>query len=363
MKPYLYIRGLRHADHTVFCVQDGQKYYYDQQFGVKCAYSSGQQVKRSILTSVMENLNEREAPITFNYTLSTEKDKISDKTALGNGEPWSPCDPTFTDQLLGGWMRASSSSTTVKRRSPLSISAMRPLHPLLGGMEKENATFDRSSNPNQHPVRVRDSKGNELSDDEIQSFLSANAGRTLNRRNWIPDLARTTGLFVYDVAIDMRTLFSVSLNTHEPEIDAAMTQKLRDNGWVESENIFGPCLVCPQERREKIIGEMAHGLLNWRITSNQARTFSPMETLAIAISDNANRVAGAIRAQIDDEQEQRKAAIPIIEQLAGADLYLALPVGGYVRGMTGSADAIEKAEEHLRKHLLAFDYEHQVVPA
>lgn len=361
MKPYLYIRGLRHADHTVFCVQDGQKYYYDNQFGVRCAYSSGQQVKRSIINTIMENMNEQEAPITFNYTLSTEKNKITEKTTLGNGEPWSPCDPTFTDQLLGGWMRASASSTTVKRRSPLSISAMRPLHPLLGGMTKENATFDRSSNPDRHPVRVRDSKGNELSAEEVQEFLTSNAGRTLNRRNWIPELARTTGLFVYDIAIDMRTLFSVSLNTHEPEIDSTIAQKLRDNGWVESKNIFGSCLIAPEEYRNKVIGELAHGLLNWRITTNQARTFSPMETLAVAISDNANRVTGSIRARIDDEKE-KLSALPMLDPSAGAELHTTLSAGGYIAGAKGSADALDQAENSIKKKLEEFKYEHQTVP-
>jgi hypothetical protein len=362
MKPYLYIRGLRHADHTVFCVQDGQKYYYDNQFQVRCAYSSGQQVKRSIISTLMENMNEPEAPITFNYELSTEKNKITEKTTLGHGEPWSPCDPSFTDQLLGGWMRASASSTTVKRRSPLSISAMRPLHPLLGGMTKENATFDRSSNPDRHPVRVRDSKGNELSTEEIQDFLTSTSGRTLNRRNWIPELARTTGLFVYDLAIDMRTLFSVSLNTHEPEVDSTIAQKLRDNGWIESRNIFGACLVAPKERRDKIIGELAHGLLNWRITTNQARTFSPMETLAVAISDNANRITGSIRARIDDEKE-KLTALPMLDPGAGAELYITLSAGGYIAGATGSADALEQAEQSIKTKLEEFDYEHQAVPA
>ncbi|MFX6006681.1 hypothetical protein ABTF07_19100, partial [Acinetobacter baumannii] len=71
-------------------------------------------------------------------------------------EPHSPCDPTFSDQLLGGYMKAESGSFTVKRRSPLSISAMRPLHPLLGGIEypTENLTFDRTSHPEHHEVKV-----------------------------------------------------------------------------------------------------------------------------------------------------------------------------------------------------------------
>lgn len=37
-------------------------------------------------------------------------------------------------------------------------------------------------------------------------------------RKWIPDNTRATGLFVYDVAIDLRRLFCVPTNQLEPEI-------------------------------------------------------------------------------------------------------------------------------------------------
>ncbi|MGD9978407.1 MAG: CRISPR-associated protein Cas7, partial [Bacteroidales bacterium] len=119
MNPYIYLRALKHAAHTVFCVQDGQKTYFDPQFNRVVAYSSGQQVKRSILDALTSNLNVQMAPITFNYNVNAKKE-------LENKEPWSPCDPTYIDQLLGGWMRAGD-GITVKRRSPLSISAMRPI--------------------------------------------------------------------------------------------------------------------------------------------------------------------------------------------------------------------------------------------
>jgi hypothetical protein len=73
MNPYIYLRVLKHAEHTVFCVQDGQKTYYDQLFGKYVAYSSGQQVKRSILDALTSSLNVQMAPITFNYNVSTKK--------------------------------------------------------------------------------------------------------------------------------------------------------------------------------------------------------------------------------------------------------------------------------------------------
>ena len=350
MNPYIYLRALKHAEHTVFCVQDGQKTYFDPQFNRVVAYSSGQQVKRSILQSIADMLNVQMAPVTFNYNVTAKKE-------LENKEPWSPCDPNFIDQLLGGWMRAGD-GVTKKRRSPLSISAMRPLHPLLAGVDKENLTFDRSDRPDYHPVNVRISGSDKLlTEEEIEAFLQENS-RTLPRRNWIPDNARTSGLFVFDVAIDLRTLFCVSTNQHEPEISKEMIESLKSKGWVESENIFGKCLVLPKLEREKVIPALANALINWRITSNQARTFSLMETLAVAISDNANTLPAAIRAKLIEDGEKSKAK-PIVDEKAGADLFITLPCSNYVVTESESADALQKAEQKLIELMFNFDYENQ----
>jgi len=72
MNAYIYLRALKHAEHTVFCVEKGQKTYYDPQFNRWLAYSSGQQVKRSILDALTSNLNVQMAPITFNYEIVTK---------------------------------------------------------------------------------------------------------------------------------------------------------------------------------------------------------------------------------------------------------------------------------------------------
>lgn len=350
MKPFIYLRALKHAEHTVFCVQEGQKTYYDAQFGQYCAYSSGQQVKRSILEELTSNLNVQMAPVTFNYNITAKKE-------LENKEPWSPCDPSYIDQLIGGWMKAGD-GITVKRRSPLSISAMRPLHPLLSGTVKENLTFDRSNRPDRNPVNVRMAGSDKLlSEEEIETFLTTN-NRTLPRRNWIPDNRRAHGLFVYDIAIDLRTLFSVSTNQHEPELTKEKIEELKSKGWIESENTFGKCLVLPKGDREKVIPALASALINWRITSNQARTFSLMETLAIAISDNANTIAGAIRAKLIEDGDKPKAK-PIIDETAGADVFVTLPCSNYVVTVNESADALDKAEKELIDLMRAFDYEKQ----
>jgi len=345
MKPYLYLRGLKAAEHTVFAVQEGQKTYYDPIHNKKVAYSSGQQVKRSLLDFLTDELGEMRAPITFNY-------EINSKDELSNKEPWSPCDPSYADQLIGGWMRARPGVVTLKRRSPLSISAMRPLHPLLVNLTSENLTFDRSDRPEQHPVRVLNAKNEELSVDEINDYLQSKQ-RTLPRRNWIPDNTRTTGLFVYDIAIDRSRLFSVAVNQHEPELTKDALEKLKEQGWVLSKN--GERLICPAERREKLIKALAKALVEWHITSNQARTYSPQTTLALAVSENASLIASAIRADLNEEDTRK--ADPIVESFDGVETFISLSCKGHVRGVVGAADAMVQAEKRIVELLSDYDYE------
>jgi len=355
MNPFIYLRGLRHVDHTVFAVSDGQKFYWDNQFSRRIPYSSGQQVKRSVIDSLTTRMGIPFAAITFNWEIDKKNNKANQK------EPHSPCDPSFPDQLLGGYMKAESNSFTVKRRSPLSISAMRPLHPLLAGIEEENLTFDRTSHPDHHQVNVYwlegNKRGEKLTDDELTNWLTSNQ-RNLPSRAFIQNQTRTSGLFVYDIAIDLRTLFCVSTNKLEPELFPGMEDKLREAGWIEGKNVFGKCLICPRDKREATIPALAHALINWRITSNQARTFSPMETLAIAISDNANQITYAIRGELRDDTE-RLGAEPKIDESTRSKIFVTPAAGGHIRGATGTALALDNAEAELTQLLLAFDYENQ----
>ena len=353
MSSFIYLRGLRHVDLSVFCVESGQKFYWDPVFnGFRVPYSSGQQVKRSILDAINTELQVDPSSVTFVFD-------VNNKGALGEGEVLSLCDPQYYDQILGGWMRAikGGGEKTLKRRSPFSISAMRPLHPLLGGRFSENATFDRSDKPGLHKVIVRDSSGNQMTEEQIENLLTG-TDRSLYRK-WIPDNARATGLFIYDVAIDLRTLFAVSTNQFEPEISKEKIEELKEKGWILSKNTFGECLIMPKEMREKAISAIAKALVNWRISSNQSRTFSLMETLAIAISDNANTLAGAIRAKLVDDSDKPKVK-PIIDETAGAELFISLPCSGYIITETESATAIQNAEQKLIEMMSAFDYENQI---
>ena len=351
--PFIYLRGLKHAAFTVFCVEDGQKSYYDPQFKVMVPYSSGQQVKRSVLEKVTDVLGVQPSPTEFYFD-------VDKKGALKEGEVLSSCDPHYIDQLVGGWMRTpkGGKEKAVKRRSPFCISAMTPLHPLLVSVPKENISFDRSDKPNVHKVVVRDASGKELTDEQVSNFLDG-SDRSLYRK-WIPNNNRATGLFVYDIAIDLRRLFCVSTNQFEPEITADMVETLKADGWHVVTTSFGECLLMPKEQREKVIPAIADALIDWHITSNQARTFSLMETLAIAISDNANTLAAAIRAKLIDDNEQKPKAKPIVDENAGAKTFVTLPCASYVVTENESADALAKAKQELIDRMMAFDYENQM---
>jgi hypothetical protein len=347
----IYIRTLKRAEHTVFCVQDGQKYYYDSQFNRRIPYSSGQQIKRSIFDKLSAVINEQPAPTTFLFDMNN-------KGELKEGEVFATCDPAYPDQLFGGWMKAAKGGNekTLKRRSPLSISAMRGLHPLLAGVDTENISFDRSDRPN-NQVIVRNEAGDTLTDEEIKALLTGK-DRSLSRK-WIPDNRRAGGLFVQDIAIDLRRLFCVTLNPFEPEISPETEACLRENGWIDSENIFGKCLVAPKVVRSKLIPALAEAITEWSITSNQARTFSLMETLAVSISNNANKIAASIRAKLSEEEENK--AYPIVEEeFEGVSTFITLAAGGYLRTKSESLDALEKTKVRLIELMDQFNYEKQL---
>jgi len=352
MNPYIYLRGLRHADHTVFCVERGQKNYWDPVFNRRMPYSSGQQVKRSIIEGILENTNTKPSSVTFVFDVNA-------KGGLGEGEVLSACDPRYFDQLFGGWMHSvkGGKTKTLKRRSPFSISAMRPIHPLLSGYDQENISFDRSNKPDVHQVIVRDSEGNELSDEELEKFL-VGTDRSLFRK-WIQDNPRAYGLFVYDIAIDLRTLFCVLTNQLEPELHTDKIEELKAEGWQEAENVFGECLVMPNKMRKTAIPAIAKSLIDWRIKSNQSRTFSLMETLAVAISQNANDIATAIRAKLVDDSEKPKARL-VIDESSNADIFVTPACSSYALTSNETKDAINNAEKKLISLMNSFNFEKQL---
>ncbi|MEM1127909.1 MAG: CRISPR-associated protein Cas7 [Bacteroidota bacterium] len=354
MRHTLYIRGLRKVEHTVFAVADGQKTYRDPLAnGREMAYSSGQQVKRSVLDTFADEIGEDRAPVTF-Y-------KVLDKGSLKDREPHSACDPAYPDQLIGGWMRAEKRSADdkggrpIRRRAPLSISAFRPLSPDLARVDTEKAmTFDRrDSDPARNKVIVRDPKGNPIPGDVLDAFLQDN-NQTLRRLNFLAPQKRAYGLYVYDIAIDMRRLFSVSTADEDPELDSDTIEQLRNAGWIEGENV----LIAPKAERERIIPALAYAALHWAITSNQSRTFHPMPPLAVALADRADKIAIAIRADLDPEAGVSRPSATVVMDSIDIDSLFVTPVAReIVRGIEADVNAMDRAQAEIERRLRAYDYE------
>lgn len=53
-------------------------------------------------------------------------------------------------------------------------------------------------------------------------------------------------------------------------------------------------------------------------------------------------------------------AKPIIDETAGAELFVTLPCAAYIETEIESVDALDKAEQKLTELMQAFDYENQI---
>ncbi|MBX3101012.1 MAG: CRISPR-associated protein Cas7 [Bacteroidetes bacterium] len=368
VSPYLYIRGLRHVDHTVFTVANGQKTYWDPQFDTEMSYSSGQQVKRSILDKLTELLGTGRAPVEFQYKIKTE----GKTKTIGEDIAVLSTHPKYVDELLGGYMLAEGKGTkkgeeekedaagVVKRRSPLSISAMRPLHPLLANTAKEaSITFDRTGNANS-TVSLLDEEGKKMNAEEMINKLEE-MDTVLRKAKYVDarNQRRAYGLYIYDVAIDLRRLFSVSTDVADPELKRSVLEELRKEGWVEGRNVFGPCITAPKAKRAEIIAALAEALLEWHITSNQARTYSPMETLALSIGTRAHSVTAALRARLKDDGGEKLKAEPVIDLQTGDDtaVFVTLHAEERITRANGHVHALNEARTKLIELLSAYPYE------
>lgn len=359
---YLFIKGLRVAENTVFGVSKGQKTYWHN--GKEYAYSSGQQVKRSLMDYFLQTLGEDRAEIEFSHVL--KKGKKSQGTAI------SSCNPLYADQLIGGYMQANTRKAegsqsegeeaekmVIKRRSPLSISALRPLHPTLTTVFEDALTFDRSAEPSLHKVRIYEEAGKEagksrqieIVGDRLNKWLEENQDPLM--RWWLKAEKKTTGLFAFDIAIDLDKLFSLSIQQIEPEISLTTISLLKENGWIEKNGY----LICPAPKRQEIINALAEAIVNWRITSNQSRSYSPQETIALAIGHNASMVSAAIRAELIDDIEFDKAIPRIDQSIKDVSVFVHPSAKGFVKGLETDNEALLKAEKHIKTALMAYNFE------
>lgn len=366
MKKHIYIKVLKKVDHSVFCVDQNQKTYYDPMFDRYCPYSSGAQIKRSILLDFFNRSGIDESPKVFNLSFTKnkkDKDGGGNGDEIKNGEVWNTCDPRDIDQLIGGYMIAKSKgkgkgkqkkdseeTQVLKRRSPLSISAMRPIHPLLSGTNMDAISFDRTMNKNS-VVQFKDGDGNILDTDQV---LRDNPdSNQLTARTFIPKRLKTaTGYFVFDVAIDIEKLFTVLTKTIDPEVSTKILQELEES-WEEVQTFEGRGLMLPSaERREEILDALIEAILNFKITSNQSRTYDPMKTLAVSICDDAQNVSYPIRTKVINEDSEKPSAKIIVDPNAPCNLYMTPFIEEISSAYEGSYDALSNAKEYAVSYIM-----------
>lgn len=369
MKKYkpkkIYLESIRLAENTIFSVDESkeQKMYFNPIFNRFNPYASGQQIKRNILAKFVDALEMEMAPVTFVYEFDDKKIK--------NKQPLSSCDPSFPDQLIGGYMMFESikkavtdegdksAAAKLKRESPLSISCFVPMHPLLAQVFDTHLTFDRPGKGVKHPVIMKDKKGNIIEVDDMLRILREN-----NRTDFasqIHSYKLVNGMFKETICIDLETLFSVNIGNLESSVTDEIKEKLIQAGYVESQNKYGKCLVAPRNVIEEYAPALAHSLIHWEINSNQSRSHSPLPILAVAISNISYETSGSFYCKMSERDENKMEATPFIDFSSGANIFVSRLAQSYFRNDDDHMKfaGLNNAEQKLTQMIVDFDYVNQ----
>ena len=299
MKQKIFIRGVRKIENGVFAVdKNGQKQYYDAEFGVWVPFASGQQVKRCVIEKSSDILDLKMSTVEFIFKASTENVSKGKKKKLAEHIAKQTCNPSDFDQLIGGYM---NTELGVKRTSPLSLNAFVPLHVFLCTTNKELISFDRRNSNGIYSFY--DDKNNPTTPEEIQKVLETGEIEKAKAMKYIPDNKRANGLFRFDIEIDINRLFAVDLSEYNPEIKKEMEEELVAKGWQYNKEKTH--LLMPEDKRPAIIDAIAYAVVHWTFNSNKSRTLNANSTLAVAITDKPNDVTRAIRAKIVDEENKK----------------------------------------------------------
>jgi len=355
------IKVLKHVRQGVLCVDSAQKVCWDPVFRVFTPYSSGQQVKRCIIQLMCTVIGVLLSPITF---WSKITDKGVDK--IGEHQIWSSCNPKYVNELVGGHMKTRKRGAgdafgigTKKRRGPVSFSALTVLHALLSVVFDECVTFDRSGIPG-NIVHVVDADENEIPAEEVKKFCD-NFEVNIPARHFVKPQKRMGGLFVHTVIIDQNALFTVQLDEREPSIDDCVRDELISLGWLQTVNDKGKCLVAPKSVRDQVIPALAHAIINWTVDSNQSRSSTEFQTVAVAMSKTSPKVWNSISAVVSKADDGKSMATPVLRKYDGVDLFVDDSASQFFFEAETDEDALLKAEARIIEMLNDFDYENQMV--
>lgn len=352
----IFIQGIKHVDLSVFNVSDDTKTYYDMNYNKSLPYSSAQQIKRCFMDNIRYNY-----PDDFNFASLEMRYNISGDE-INQKEVLSPADNTCIDQLIGGYMRAKvkgngkknkkDDTETITRRSPLSISPMTPFHPEMVSLTtNEKSTMDRSEYNNDNIVFT---KGNKLIDEKEMLDLLEKNNKVISKRKLYNDHRKSSGLFKFNIAIDLERLFRVEVKKHNMEIYPKQVDELKNKGWNEIKIRDRVYLELPKEYHEIYAEAIASSIANFRIKSNQSLNFDLMPTVTIAVSNNANSIAYIYRKDIDGDNKNK---INIDDSIEDVETYNTPLIEEFVKNplhYNYSGNALNDFKKSLKNKILEY---------
>ena len=164
---------------------------------------------------------------------------------------------------------------TIKRRSPFSFSAMRALHPLLAGVDRENITFDRSDRPDTRVI-VRGPDGKEMTPEEaVRLYLEW--GNNWARGNYvIRSRDDVSHYFVVNTWKEKPVIFFIRRNSEE----AVELARIKMPEKLEKEFIaFTPAIDAAAESLMATNKDMAVAYLTDYSNSVAERVFKTWKNL------------------------------------------------------------------------------------
>jgi len=342
------ILGIKYVELGKFNVGEGgvSKGHYNPIFQKTIPHASGAQVKRNIVDDVLYNMSEPHSNCEIVY-------KMDGKEDIAKMDP----NPNNLETLLRGVMRTDLGLT---QESPFSIGALVPLHPLLSNFFKNKGAFDRRKTENSKiTIKIPSNSSNE--DD---SFLDATSQEAIDKidnsilsklkaQKYLDEEKLVTGIFKYNIEIDLENLFSYSILSYRKEINNEIEEELLASGWIY--NSKKTKIVLPKNRRDEIIPAIAESIIHWKINSNQSRNYSPLDTFAIAISHKAYEVGEAITAELEGDYGDLSARVSLDN--SKQNLFTSKKVNSLVPDFHSSDYNLEKAKEFLIKLMCDYDYE------
>jgi hypothetical protein len=110
----------------------------------------------------------------------------------------------------------------------------------------------------------------------------------------------------------------------------------------------------PKKYHEELAEAIAWGIVNWKITSNQSRTYDPMPTLSIAVSSRADEIVNAISSELYMNDGKEKAKIVIDENYPNTKIFSTNLLKGYVINSKTSNTAIDDAVAYIKNAILDY---------